>query len=39
MNIESKDNPADILTKAKPHRVFEDRENLLYIRNPLTKNE
>ena len=37
--ITSKENLVDILTKAKRYRVFEaDRENLLYIRALLIKN-
>jgi hypothetical protein len=35
INISSKDNPADILTKSKPFGVFEDnRDNLLQMRRP-----
>ena len=35
VNIPSKDNVANILTKAKPNSLFqEDRERLLYIKVP-----
>jgi hypothetical protein len=35
INISSKDNLPDILTKSKPFSVFEDnRDNLLYMRRP-----
>ncbi|OKO98596.1 Retrovirus-related Pol polyprotein from transposon TNT 1-94 [Penicillium subrubescens] len=36
VNIPSKANPADILTKAKPHPVFEEnRRDLLHMRSPV----
>jgi hypothetical protein len=40
VKIASKENLADILTKAKPYRVFEaDRENLLHMRASLMTND